>query len=218
MSLAVGGCQATNESRAKPGGDVLFGEKPIERPPIGPTQPPQNRAGMNAPSPPPATASKSNAAMLIGNDPLSGGKQIGIPDPQKSQQQQTLTVGDWQPQGAPTGQGGSLTNGSGGPGVILRQPDAGPIQPVPPPVIRSSSGNAVPVVNANAAVADDQLQAALKSRGVLWQDQKVLADGVHFTCRVPNPHDPNFTRVFEATAGDYRSAVLAVIQQLDAQH
>src|SRR5437879_2465891 len=81
--------------------------------------PPQNRAGMGVPQPP-ATASKSVAAMNANLDPLVGGKAIGIPDPGGAQ-----TVGGWQAKDK-------------APGVLLKQPEAATIVPVPPPTIKTN--------------------------------------------------------------------------------
>src|SRR5262245_20339254 len=75
LLLALAGCRGTNESTAV-AHDPLMGEQKPTGVAIGPTPPPQNRAGMGAPAPP-ATASKSVVGML-NPDPLKGGKQIAI--------------------------------------------------------------------------------------------------------------------------------------------
>src|SRR5436190_1179969 len=64
--------------------DPLMGERVPEQPfgVAGPTPPPQNRAGMGGA--PQATASKSNAAMLV-PDPLVGAKPIAISEGTKPQ-------------------------------------------------------------------------------------------------------------------------------------
>jgi hypothetical protein len=211
--------------------DPLMGERVPEQPfgVAGPTPPPQNRAGMTGP--PQSTASKSNAAMLV-PDPLVGAKPIAIADsktPQQSSTTGTWQTKDSQPTTAVTG------------GVQLRTPEPVPIQPVapptnvpngsfgpgaaiqpvpPPPVVAAPAAVPIPVPHTVTPVGfteADPLQTALKSRGVIWQDQKAVADGVQFTCRVTNPLDPNFLRVYEATARDYQSAVQAVLLQIDQQ-
>jgi hypothetical protein len=63
----------------------------------------------------------------------------------------------------------------------------------------------------------DALQAQLKQRGVTWQHQEPVADGVKFVCAVPNRHNPDINRIFEATASTYAAAVRAVLQQIDSQ-
>ena len=54
-------------------------------------------------------------------------------------------------------------------------------------------------------------------RGVTWQHQDRVAEGVQFSCTVPNRHNPDITRLYRATAGDYDAAVRAVLQQIDAE-
>jgi len=230
----MSGCQSTNESKAATH-DPLMGEKVPEQPfgVAGPPPPPQNRAGMGGPSPPQATASKSNAAMLIA-DPLNGAKPLNIPE--SSQTQQNQGPGGWQVKDP------LPTNPTGGSGVILRTPEPVPITPVPPPVIGPNgppgsaaaappvpvvpvpavpvpvaSAPAVPVVSPVSYTDPDPYQKALNDRGVIWQDQKQVANGVQFTCRVASKQDPNFIRVYEATARDYPSAVQAVLAQIDQQ-
>ncbi|HYV39013.1 MAG TPA: hypothetical protein VE988_25230 [Gemmataceae bacterium] len=223
------GCKSTGEANNSKPPDVLFGEKEVPQPHgvLGPTPPPQNRAGMGAPSPPISTTAKGTAACLV-PDPLIGAKPIAIADG-KQPFVEPNTSG-WQATGPITG--GAPSSG-GGPGVQLGMPEAA-LAPVPPPTIaqvtpvtpafgggKNDGLNPVPVVPAVSPVGfsdSDQLQAALKARGVIAQDQKVQPDGsVLFTCRVVNPQNPNFVRVYEATARDLRSAMLAVLDQIDQQ-
>jgi hypothetical protein len=44
-----------------------------------------------------------------------------------------------------------------------------------------------------------------------------VAEGVKFTCAVPNRHNPDISRFYEATASGYPTAVRAVLQQIDSQ-
>jgi hypothetical protein len=216
LAWTVSGCSGLNESRVKPG-DPLMGEKQPSGPTIGPPQPPQNRANMQVPNGPTATAAKSNAQMAANVDPLLGGKTLVIPDPN----QPTQTVGGWQPKDKQPG----VVVGAGGPGVTIRAPEQPGIQPVPPPTI---NGNLPPVPNTNATTPApvpvtgtgpfpdyDQVVAALKQRGMVWQTQQGVAGGVRFTCGVASSQDPTQIQVFEATAPDYRSAMLAVINKID---
>jgi hypothetical protein len=233
------GCRSTKDTKVA-SSDPLMGERPPEQPfgVAGPTPPPQNRAGMGAPSPPTATASKSIAG-IVAPDPLIGAKPIAIADSNQPQQTPT-TGGGWQAKDPPS------ANPPGGPGpgaVILRTPEPvpvqriQPIQPVPPPTFVPGQGAmvqpvppppAVPSVGSSPQaggqtispvgfIDSDPLQSSLKARGVIWQDQKTLPDGVHFTCRVANQQDPNSVRVYEATGSDYPSAVQAVLNQIDQQ-
>jgi hypothetical protein len=229
------GCRSTKDTNVA-SSDPLMGERPPEQPfgVAGPTPPPQNRAGMGAPSPPTATASKSIASCVV-PDPLIGAKPIAIAD--STQPQQTPTTGGWL---AKDPQSANPVGGPGPSGVILRTPEPVPvqsIQPVPPPTFVPGQGAMVqPVppppavrgagiapqagvqtINPVAFTEADPLQSSLKARGVISQDQKTLPDGVHFTCRVANPQDPNSVRVYEATGNDYPSAVQAVLNQIDQQ-
>ncbi len=185
----------------------------------GPTPPPQNRAGMGSPASPPATASKSNAAMVIGADPLLGGKTIAITDTPPP----NLPTNNWQPAGP-----ASPAGGSNGPGVNLRVPDAGQGATTAPPPFnlqgafhggaccrcrctrRSTRLGLTP-----PAAAADPLDA-LKQRGMIWKNQKPVDGGVLLTCGIrSNPQDPDLVRVYEATAVDVPSAVKAVADQID---
>ena len=195
------GCQSTNESRTKTP-DPLMGEKAPVMPSIGPTPPPQNRANMTVPPPPTSTASKSITAMVV--DPLSGGKAIGIPDPNAPAQTAGWVVKDKQP--------GGTGSGAGGPTVSIRAPE---IQPVPPPTYNPNLPPN-PLVTPVPAVSDaDPLLTALKTRGMVYQQQDNVPGGVRFRCAVPSPQDPTVLERYEATAADYRSAVLAVLNQID---
>jgi hypothetical protein len=200
------GCASVNDTRAKPGGDPLFGEKQVERPPIGPTPPPQNRAGMNVPPPPTTTAAKSTAAIIANppdqltttRPPLSIGES---PSP-------TQTAGGWQPKtdGQPTG--------AGGPGVQLKTPETPAIQPVPPPTIHSVQPVPTIAISGAGAPSDAALLAALKARGMVWNTQTPVAGGVRFSCGIADPQNPGVIQAYDATAADAPSAMNAVLQKL----
>jgi hypothetical protein len=210
--LILSGCKSTSEAQSKEG-DILFGERPYDKPAgvaSSPTPPPQNRAGMS-PQPAPAIASKSNAAMVIPPDPLPGAKNpLDIPDTQTA----TTAPASWMPK-----PDGTLAGGLQPVPVILKVPEAAPAVVTPVPVSNSTAPQ--PKVQLLPSVAPaggsemDQLQAKLKQRGVLWQEQQQLADGVHFTCAVANPKDPTFSRVYETTAQDLPAAINQVLEQMD---
>jgi hypothetical protein len=195
--LALAGCKTPNQSTAEVH-DPLMGEQKPVGVAVGPPLGPQNRAGMGAPAPPQVTTTKSNTAALLPADPLLGGRDLVIQD----RTPEVQPTGSWQVK-------------ERAPGVLLKTPEpgpgSGPVQPVPPPTVP------VPVFTPSGNSEPDPIQTALKSRGVLWQDQKTVPEGVRFSCAVPNPQDPAFSRVFEATGPDYRSAVLAVLDQIDKQ-
>ncbi len=93
-----------------------------------------------------------------------------------------------------------------------------PPQPVVEPVPPLPRGGVTPVSTwpASAGGLDyDQLQAQLRARRVAWQRQETWSDGFKFTCSVPHPENAEFNRVYEATARDYKSAIRAVIEQID---
>jgi hypothetical protein len=249
----LNGCKSAPETKVTTS-DPLMGERPPEQPfgVAGPTPPPQNRAGMGAPGPPTATASKSVAGCLV-PDPLIGAKPIAIADSTQPQPTPANTTGGWQAKDTQTST--PATSPSPG-GVILRNPEpvpVTPIQPVPPPSVAPTQGAAIqpvpppptpvpaagigsvpppptpapstgmipqtekPAIVPASYSEPDPLQSALKARGVLSHDQKTVPEGVQVTCRVANPQDPNSIRVYEATGSDYRSAVQAVLNQIDQQ-
>jgi hypothetical protein len=202
--LIVPGCAALNDSRAVPGGDPLFGEKQVDRPPIGPTPPPQNRAGMTVPPAPTTTAAKSITSIIANPpDPLTTTRPpLAIGDAS------TQTVGGWQPKN--DGQ----TTGAGGPTVQLLTPQAPGIQPVPLP-----TGNPlqpVPIHLGGGPNDTTQLLATLKDRGMLWNTQQPVAGGVHFSCGIASsPQNPTLVHVYDATAADAAAAMSAVLQKID---
>jgi hypothetical protein len=167
-----------------------------------------NRSKSSAiPAIPASSSSSSNAAMVVGQ-PLPGGKTLAIDDKSKN-------TGNWQGSAPAAGPAtGTLTNGPGA--VQLQRPEAmvDPVQrpmPVPVPLAPASP---VPAV---AGPSPDQLQTQLKQRGVTFQHQEQVAGGVKFTCAVPNRHNPDINRFYEATASDLPGAIQAVLQQIDAQ-
>src|SRR5205814_1720477 len=134
-------------------------------------------------------------------DPLPGGKAIGIPDPTATAQ------ASWVAKDKPPAPPGVPT-------VNIRPPEQPPIQPVPPPT-HNPDLPPVPVTQ-SAPPPDSDLAAALKARGVVYQQQSNVPGGVRFRCGVaPNPQDPTVLVVYEAVAADYRSAVIAVLNQID---
>ena len=160
------------------------------------------------PAIPASNSSASNVAMTIG-EPLPGSRLLAIDDKAKK-------PNTWQGSGPnPRGTAGTLTNGApGGASVQLQRPEAvvDPVQrPTPVPLPLASS------VPSGGALNNDQLQAMLKQRGVTFQHQEQVAGGVKFTCTVPNRHNPDINRFYEATASDYAGAVQAVLRQIDAQ-
>lgn len=61
----------------------------------------------------------------------------------------------------------------------------------------------------------EELQKELKKRGVNWQGQETTDRGVKFSCSVPDRQNPARSRVYEAEAPDYLTAIRVVLQQID---
>src|SRR5947209_5775051 len=94
-------------------------------------------------------------------------------------------------------------------GDMHPNPKFSPAQPLPP----DPGGVPAGVVSAGAwqsryaGMSYEQLQDQLSARKVTVQHQETIPGGWKFTCSVPNPFNPDFSRTYEATARDYRSAL-----------
>ncbi|MCI0455771.1 MAG: hypothetical protein L0Z62_02160 [Gemmataceae bacterium] len=206
MLATIPGCRSGPGGKSGPP-DPLTGE-PFKG--SGPEKAPPRSQKVKAPPPlPTATSVGSPAAIAQGlpgdDDPLfNGGRRLAINNPGAQ------PVGAWQ---ATPGHSGTLTASAAGQGAgfTLRPPQsmAGPIPAVP-----ERSGVVAPQWGATGSDYD-QLQAQLKARKVVWQRQESFGEGFKFSCQVPNPYNPEFNRIYEATARDYRSAILTVIEQID---
>lgn len=119
---------------------------------------------------------------------------------------------------------GSNTPVSGGqPASYVTPANMPPVSPSPggPKVMPLPRDTSPPAVATTGSVSanqqtNDLLQAQLKARGVIFQKQDSVPDGVKFVCIVPVPGS-NDNQFFEATARDYPTAVQAVIFQIDQQ-
>jgi hypothetical protein len=87
------------------------------------------------------------------------------------------------------------------------------------PVSRRDSAVARGVMGSSRVASYEQAQALLAARGVKWQRLETWGDRGEwkFSCSIPNPHNPYISRTFEARAGDYLSAVRAVIDQMERE-
>jgi hypothetical protein len=181
-------------------GDPLYGSDPAQKNP--PAAAPSRSKSAALPAAPASNSSTSNVAMALG-DPLPGSRPLAIEDVNKK-------PGGWQGPGAGSSSGAQLT---GSVGVNLQKPEA-IVDPVQRPTTLPVAGTAP----AAPSAADlDQLQAQLKQRGMTWQHEESVAGGVRFTCAVPNRHNPDINRFYEATAPDLAAAIRAVLQQIDSQ-
>ncbi len=225
FSLALSsGCNTLKPKTATAEGDPLQGPwrpKTFDAGPV-PARPTTSKAGP-LPSLPSATSANSNTAILTKDaqsepDPLlgdRGGRELVIGG-----------QGAWQGGEANGKAANTLVSaqGNGGLRPTLRGPEpvaevsqagtAGVPAPPPPPapgVVATATWPA----GSGAGPDYDQLQGQLKARGVTWQRQETFNDGFKFTCFVTNPFNPEFTRTYEATAHDYKSALQAVLEQID---
>lgn len=160
------------------------------------------------PAYPEATATSSTAAMAMG-DPLAGSRPLHIGDGQ--------SAGGWH---GTSGQGhdASLTSNPGGSAVVI------PLLRRPEPIIgdtatgtSTTAHSGLGVVPSDFATDYRQLQAELSARRVSWQRLEPYAEGFKFTCAVPNPQNPDFQRIYQATARDAEAAMQAVLLQIDQQ-
>lgn len=201
MGLSVTGCSALQGKDKK--SDPLFGDHV-----------PKDGGGAGGPSktsanvpPIPSASSSSNAALAMAT--LPGAKQLAIGEPErppaKVPSSGTLTSA------AATTPPGSVTQPvpPGSPATLS------PPQPVVVPVPRDTT------VQTAAATSQDQtseyFMSQLRARGVSWHRADSVAGGIRFACIVPNRQNPSVTRIFEATAADFPSAVNAVLRQIDNQ-
>jgi hypothetical protein len=222
LCTLITGCAGNTNKLAQ--GDPLYGEtQPRGKgvPAVPPPQPANNRG--QVPPVPTATSSPSNAAMA--STGLPGGRSLAIaqnqPNTPATPGVPTAAVNLKRPEPivVPIPRDTPLPGPGVVPSNVLMTGSWMPQHPVSPP----SQGNLVsqprpsPVVQALGQASDDTLQAQLRSRGVSWHKKEAVPEGVKFSCIVPSPTNPESTRVFEATARDYPSAVQAVLQQIDQQ-
>jgi len=186
--LIAAGCSTSSGSHP----DVLLGE--IH--PQGPTQ-------QYGSAPP-------NNANQPGNTKTTGGGGVpGIPSTQGPYSNVALaSMQDGRPPLAIDENNGARTSAftpssSNGPTVI--------------PVPRDPGSAAVPNNNSlsSAMPSGDILQAQLRARGVNWQKQETVPDGIRFTCIVPNRVNPESSKIYEATARDLVTAIQAILVQID---
>jgi hypothetical protein len=97
-----------------------------------------------------------------------------------------------------------------------------PSPPVPnrgnPGQLASSTPTPQPVNNTSGASAD-ALLTLLQARGVTWHRLETAGDTGEwkYSCSVPNPTNPNIRRTYEARGRDPRTAMAAVLTQMDLE-
>jgi hypothetical protein len=211
-ALGVAGCTGQHKREEDP--LVGPGPKGLQKTDPGTT----TKTKSEVPPIPTATATGSNAALVVG-DPLTGSRALGIDD-----RRAAVPADGWQgvgPDGRPIpaaqGRWDGVRTASG---TVLQRPQP-IVEPVPavqpgPPAV---AGNGVPAVTPPAvpAVADslDQLQAALKARGVLNPRVEQTPRGVRVTCAMPEPGRPDALHFYDAEAADQAAALRALLTKID---
>jgi hypothetical protein len=82
------------------------------------------------------------------------------------------------------------------------------------------SPSSIQPVGAASGGSTDAVLELLKARGVTWYRVEPSPDNsgdFKFSCSVPNPSNPNIRRMYEAQGQDQRTAMLAVLAQMDQE-
>lgn len=100
----------------------------------------------------------------------------------------------------------------GTPGQLTSQPGPVPRAGVPPAV-------GIQPVGAMSGASADALLALLQARGVTWHRLETWGDAGEwkYSCSLPNPSNPNIRRTYESRGRDARSAMTAVLTQMDQE-
>lgn len=202
LATLLAGCNPSTRTPKAGNGDPLMGELYPKKFDVGPVPPRSSKSAGVLPVPQ-ATSATSTVGLLGPTEPLNGGKPLAIQD------SASRADTGWQVPGHKSDSQPRRDD-------VKLQPPRTDMEPVPvAPLGRSTQGAIQPVSYAGGGY--EQLQEALRVRGVTWQRQETYADGFKFTCSVPNPTNRDFSRIYEATARDYRAAIQAVIEQIDKQ-
>lgn len=206
----LGGCNSAQRTTG-PTGDPLVGEMVPPKPGLAPPTPagPASKSKSGVPPLQPTSAIGTAEVVQRGGDPLKG----ETPPLQIPAAGAALPAAAWQPNNAPAGRVEAP------PGATLLSRPEPIVQPVP-----TAGRPGTPLLPATVPAAAwpsgvgasyDQLQEQLAKFNPVRQRQETFNGGFKFTCEVPNPLHPEFTRVYEGTARDYRSALLAVLEQIN---
>lgn len=206
-----------------------------EDPLLGGYKPKTTTTETKSPVPPiPQTSSTTSNAAMATALPLDGGRPLLIPDkdakPLAENSTNNAAPGNnspWTTQSGNSSQKPAL----GPPQPISKQelknvPAVGAMQgntPPPPPsqggelgsVSKSGMGFAKPETTPVLPVSYDLLQLELKKRGVRWQKQETVDNGVRFLCGVPHPKNAKAERVIEAIAPDLPRAIMGALEKID---
>lgn len=177
------------------GGDPLLGRSANVTPAAPPNQTAAATAVPPVPPLPASTAAGSTAALAGGAAPVWDGRH-------------NLQIDDPRPAAGNPGWSNPTVAGA-----VLQRPVPIPGQAAPPAT--AAPGTAA-LVSGPKVTSYEQAQAQLKARGVLWQRLEAAANQQwKFTCSVPNPHNAQISRVYEAQAASGLEAIQAILEQID---
>jgi hypothetical protein len=203
--LTVVGCQSLRPNNNKSGS----GAAPLD--PLFGTAPPAPRPISQATTLPPASPSLTQPAptSLTSNAALAGGT------PAVLDRSRDLRINDSQPAPA-SNYGQAPGNANSWSGAVLQRPEpAGTLVPPAPssPPVNTISSTLGPVMTF------EQARAQLEARNVAWMRLDFARDqgDWHFSCAVPNAHNPTVSRTYEAHARDELDAIRAVLAQIDKE-
>lgn len=208
--LSLPGCSGQHRIKEDP----LLGGKTLPAATSASTQ-----AKLAVPDIPEPTTTLSTAA-LAAADALPGGRPLSIGDTAATTD--AASPAARQPLAANPGWSGQ-PDGNPPAAVQLRRPvpviQAGtdPAKATAAAETKTTEQKAIAAPAAAASqVKTDDLDAQLKRRGVIRHTTSNTPNGVLFRAIVPDSV-PGSYHIVEATAADYRSAVLAVLQKIDQQ-
>ncbi len=192
VCLAWAGCSGPQRVA---GGDPLLGRSAAVTPAAQPNQTAGAAVVPPVPPLPASTTAGSTAALAGGAAPVWDGRH-------------NLQIDDPRPAAGNPGWSNPTVAGA-----VLQRPVPIPGQATPPAT--AAPGNAA-LVSGPKVTSYEQAQAQLKARGVLWQRLEAVANQQwKFTCSVPNPHNPQISRVYEAQAASGLEAIQAILEQID---
>jgi hypothetical protein len=199
----LAGCRHTGSQTNRSGGgsaatsDPLFSSTLPPPKPLASTGLSQAPAGNGVTSPtlPPAPTSLTSNAALASATPavLDRTNDLRISDPTRNPDSHYgQSPGGWS-------------------GAVLQKPE-----PMNGP--QSAKAPAAPATSAPPATLE-QARAQLQTRGVAWMRSDYLRDQDQwqFSCSIPNPHNPNVSRTYQATAHAELDAIRAVMGQIDKE-
>jgi hypothetical protein len=94
-----------------------------------------------------------------------------------------------------------------------------PGQPTSPPTPRSENRPTPQPLAGAPGTSADALLTLLQARGVTWHRLETSGDSGEwkYSCTVPNANNPNIRRMYEARGRDPRTAMAAVLTQMDQE-